>query len=245
MMKVYFFLLQFIICGLLFSAVQPPHGFEMGVAPEAISKEMKDVSNKESWEETRFVPPSPATVFGVNAIKSELAFWKNRLYRVELTLPLDSWLVVKDSLNKIYGPAWSLDTTSAEKSGSWGETKNGVSVFQLNSTGTVVVFADEEQKAFRFSDLFQGVLLYIIIAIAGLLVLNLLLGWLVTSRCKKCGSFAMKYQQVELSGLKDQSSELLTTSMHHDVTYAFKCSKCGHSRKDKYSGFWSYIRSKE
>lgn len=228
------------------NAQKTVHGFEMGSKQDEIAKNLKDISNPQSWEETRFEYDKPISLFGVEASKTELAFWNKRLYEVKINLPIEAWDIVKSNLDNKYGKAWIIDSLAAEKSGQWGETNNGVAVFQISGIGTVLTFKDETQKEFQFTDLFKGSLLYVIIAIVGLFVLNMTIGWLLTSYCKKCKSFNMKLVGKDWSNMKDYSTGVLDTpDFHHDTTYKYKCTKCGHARKDRYSGFWSYMRSKD
>ncbi|MDP2385062.1 MAG: hypothetical protein Q8M29_01705 [Bacteroidota bacterium] len=232
--------------GDLFSGT-PPHGFEMGKPTKQWEADgLKDISNPQSWEETRFEYGKPVTLFGIEANKAELAFWNKRLYEVKITLPMEAWDEVKKNLDKEYGQPWIIDTTVTEKSGQWGETKNGVAVYQISSFGTIVTFTDEAQKDFHFGDLFHGILLWIIVTIVGLFVLNWFIAWLLTSYCKRCKTFNMKLAGRDVDNFKDYNTEILgNANYHHDTTYKYKCSRCGHTRKDKYSGFWSYVRSKD
>jgi len=230
----------------LFSGT-PLHGFEMGKPSTQWQADgLKDISNPESWEETRFEYGKPVTLFGIVATKTELAFYNKRLYEVKIILPMEAWSVVKTNLDKEYGQPWIADTTNEEKSGQWGEVYSGVAVAQVNGIGTIITFSDAAQKDFHFGDLFHGVLLYIILTIVGLFVFNMIIGWLLTSFCKKCKTFNMKLQGQTLDNYKDYNTDLLgTRDIHHDTTYKYKCSKCGHVRKDRYSGFMSYMRSKD
>ncbi|MCE3295766.1 MAG: hypothetical protein K0R65_1480 [Crocinitomicaceae bacterium] len=220
----------------------PLEGISYGAAREDFPQKMKDISNPQSWEETRFVLPENRTVFGKTSSQTELVFWNKRLYQVNLTLPVESWDDLSAELNRKYGQPSSVDT--AAKSGNWMKGKETVSLYAL-STGLVLSFSDDTQKEFHFSDLLHGVLFYIIITIVGLFVLNWLFAKLITSYCKRCKTFNMEWTSVSTGNYKDYDPSPLSASMHHDTTHAFKCKKCGHVRKDRYSGFFSWMRSKD
>ncbi len=247
MSKKYFLLLAFQFFTLFVFSANQPHPFEMGKPKESYEADgLKDISNPESWEETKFEYGKPVVLFGITATKTELVFYNKRLYEVKVTLPLEAWETVKASLDKEYGAAWTIDTTREEKSGQWGEVYSGVSVWQINGLGTTITYTDAAQKEFHFSDLFHGVLLWVIVTIVGLFIFNWFIAWLLTSFCKRCKTFNMKLAGRDIGREKDYSTDILgSASMHHSTTYKYKCSKCGHTRKDKYSGFMSYMRSKD
>lgn len=224
--------------------VQLPGNFEMGKKSDTWKGYILDVSNPESWEETKFLYNQPVTLFGQKSLKTEIAFWNNRLYQVTISLPLNSWDEIVKILNKEYGKPWTIDTTKQYKSGAWGEPGNGVWVNQSYQT-TDISFNDDSQKEFHTADLFHGIIFYIIVTIVGLFLLNYVIATLINNYCSKCKTFNMKYQQVQIGLDKNYSTEILGRDMHHDTTYVFKCNKCGHIRKDKYSGFMSYMRSKD
>lgn len=220
----------------------PLDGISYGASKEDFKQEMKDISNPESWEETRFVMEENRTVFGKVSSKTELVFWNKRLYQVNLSLSVEDWNDLVSVLNAKYGQATSLDTVS--KMGNWFKGKETISLFALSDSLTLS-FSDDTQKEFHFSDLFHGVLLYIIITIVGLFVLNWFFAWMINSYCKRCKTFNMKWTGVTHSNYKDYDPSPLSREVHHDTTYAFKCSKCGHVRRDRYSGFWSFMRNKD
>lgn len=223
-------------------ASQIPHAFTMGSKPDVWSGQLIDVSNKQSWEETRYELRKASPFLGSQSAKTELRFWNNRLYEVAFTLAGNQWEKVKRALDQAYGDVWGLSLAAKEKSGQWGSSQNRVSVSQYGGM-TYVTFTDDAQKAFHLSDLFRGVLLYIILAIFGLFILNYALATLINRYCRKCGSFTMSLQSVTRENLKDYSTDFFDRDFHSDQVYAFRCAKCGHVRKDRYTGWWSFIRS--
>lgn len=224
------------------SASQIPHTFTMGAKPDNWKDQLSDISNKQSWEETRFLFAKPQVFLGKPAESTELGFWNNRLFEVKFTLTGNRWNEVRQALDKAYGDVWALHVTSAEKSGQWGTPKNRVLVNEYGGK-TDVTFTDDAQKEFHFTDLFRGVLLYIILAIAGLFILNYSIVTILNRYCRKCGSFAMELKTITRENVKDYSTDLFDRDFHSDQVYAFHCKKCGHVRKERYTGLWSFIRS--
>ena len=238
-----------ILIALQFSAMvcvsAVPPGFEMGKPVDQWKADItKDISNPQSWEETKFEYGKTSDVYGVQAQKTTIAFWNGRLYYVEMTLPEDAWYTLKPILDKEYGAPWALDSVSGYF-GMWGDTKQPVSVVLSKGYYTTISFQDDTQKEFHFGDLFKGVLLWIIVTIVGLFVLNWFIAWILTSYCKRCKTFNMKIAGTEIGRDKNYSTEIFGADMHHDTTYKYKCAKCGHVRKDRYSGFFNYMRSKD
>ncbi len=226
----------------IYAADLPLDGYRYGAKRQDFKQAMKDISNPESWEETKFELLEKRSVLGSLSSRTELVFWNERLYTVNLSLPPEDWGKLEQALNARYGAPSSMDTVS--KMGIWMKDKETVSMY-VSLDRIVLGFSDESQKEFHFGDLFHGVLLYIILSIVGLFVLNWLFAWLITDYCKRCKSFSMKMTAVEHDNLKDYSTSVLGRDLHYDKTYVHQCSKCGHIRRDRYRGFWDYMRSKD
>lgn len=239
--SILFALLLFYAC--LLKAQQLPEGFEMGKPVDQWKQFTTDISNPESWEETKFKYNQLVTYKGFSSQNTEITFWNNRLYAISLTLDKDHWKDLKSIFDKEYGKAWTEDTTSGKIWIQWGEEKNRVWLHEFYDK-IIVEFSDETQKEFHASDLLHGILFYIIITIIGLFIVYYTIAWLLTSWCKGCKTFNMKLQPgVEISNAKDYSTDFFTKNIQHDRTYKYKCSKCGSMRKDRYSGFWEARRN--
>ena len=68
-----------------------------------------------------------------------------------------------------------------------------------------VAFFDESQKEFHFSDLFQGMVLWVISVIVGLFILYVFVSWKFSSYCSKCKSFKVKLQELSVENPIDYS----------------------------------------
>ena len=230
-MKTLLFILPF-----LFLSIQAEESFKspaseinFGDSSKKLIVEYLDISNPQSWEETEFEIKRIEPFFEVLPGKKKVAFWNDKMYKVTFQFPND----VSEKL---------IPKFNAESS-NWAIRKG--SIFMLSSQdGTTLFFTDESQKEFHFTDLFRGVLAYIIITIVSMFAVYFLIAWLITSYCSRCKTFNMQLIKVDFSNLKDYDPSLFSSDQHQDTTYIHKCSKCGNIRKDKYSGFWSWYRTK-
>lgn len=244
-MKTLLFILPF-----LFLSIQAEESFKspvseinFGDSSKKLIVEYLDISNPQSWEETEFEIKRIEPFFEVLPGKKKVAFWNDKMYKVTFKFPNDVSEKLIPKFNAEYGQYQYSRPSGSELSTNWAISKG--SIFMLSSQdGTTLFFTDESQKEFHFTDLFRGVLAYIIITIVSMFAVYFLIAWLITSYCSRCKTFNMQLIKVDFSNLKDYDPSLFSSDQHQDTTYIHKCSKCGSIRKDKYSGFWSWYRTK-
>lgn len=240
-------LLLFVFTLSIFASAQTEvSGYKFGSSSKDLPSSCKDVSNPQGWEETAFEIEEIRSFLGFTSSKTLLTFYKGRLADINLYFPIENYEELKKALEKSY--ELPLDTTQGE---SVNYLKGNMYYYLAKSGDTCwLSISDNAQKEFHFKDLFQGVLLWIIVTIIGLFVVNWLFAWMINSFCKACKSFGMEFKELSLENYKDYSLNdgyqfLERPDFHHDKVYKFQCKKCGHIRSDRYSGFWSWLRSKE
>ena len=214
-----------------------------GEPSEKLTVDKSDISNPQSWEETEFQIKNPTSFLGEIPSRKTISFWNDRMHAVRFSFSGDVGAKLIENLTKEYGAYQYSEMSGRDLATSW---KIGtIDIMLLSSKTEASLFiSDSAQKEFHFSDLFHGILFYLILTFVGMFGGYLFLGWLFTSYCNRCKTFNMKITGVTLSNLKDYDPSLLSSSMHSDTTYVHKCSKCGNIRKDRYSGFWDWYRSK-
>jgi hypothetical protein len=216
----------------------PFERLEMGMSAKEWKEFADDVSNPESWEETRFELRKPALFFGVVASQTRLLFWNDRLYAVEMEFPDTTWAGLTEILRVRYGEPWKMD--SAAREGRWGEALKGVWTRRSGASVWLTAY-DNTQKDFQWRDVFKGVMLYVILTLAGLFAAYFLIAHLVTSFCPRCKAFSMELQEgvhrSNLSSYHTDASLFSTPHIEYDVSYTYKCKRCGYVRRDTYSGW--------
>ena len=246
-MKPFLFTVSFFFCLLtVFSNKQLPFSeFKFGDNKEKFNSYLIDISNSNSWEETKFIYSGTSTIFGLNPSKIELTFWNNRLCNLSIELPINELKQVESQLNTIYGKSTTVTYDSNNVELNWKSSDH--IVFITNYPKTILLnFQDEKQKDFHFTDLFHGILFYLIVVIVGLFVVYWFIVWMINSYCKNCKTFNMKYQEILLENPTDYSHMdgvqvfFERPEMHYDKVYKFKCNKCGNIRNDRYGSWWSW-----
>lgn len=205
---------------------------EAQVAPGAVA------SGDEKAAEIAVVQRKGLELFGVAGIEAEHRFWNHRLYETRLSMPRGQWPTLMEGMRQAYGAPASVEASLGDQSATWNLPRGRISAYQ--STRYVIVsFTDSSQKDFRWSDLLAPVNLLVV----GVLVAMLLLWFgavhLLTSWCPNCKRFSMRMGGRTLSPAQDQSGDLLSVDYQHDVTFRYRCSRCGYGKAERYSGFWS------
>lgn len=253
MHRIFHALVFSLACGALaaISAENPFTGLDFGSPPDAVKATAKDVSNKQSWEETAYEVNNPpyALLGQFKSDKCTLTYYNKRLYSVRCEFGRDAFEAIYTNFVARRKIPKDRDFAKKDKSATWyGEYKDGrftevLNIYQL-SDSTTVVYTDETQKDFRLKDLFRGMTPWIILAIVGLFVAYLAFGWLLTSKCPKCKKRKLKITGKSYDNPRDYNPDILgTPDVHWDEIYHYKCANCGHEKDDVYSGFWSWRRS--
>lgn len=243
MKTIYFFSLIF-FTSTIFSQLDLPFSeFKFGDGKEVYKSDVKDISLNSAGQETTFQYLEKIDLLGTSPSSVDLNFYNNRLFSVNFALSSADFDKILQNLNQKYGKSWSFSGDSS----SWNWDLKNVKIRCSNAYGTnMVSFSDESQKDFHFSDLFKGMVLWILVTIVGLFVLYWFITWLFSSYCKKCKSFNMKYQEISLENPTNYSHmdgiQIIDErpDFHYDKVYKFKCNKCGNTRDERYSSWWSW-----
>lgn len=219
----------------------PIHGIKFGDSKEKLKVTVKDISNPNSWEETKFQVIELDSWNNLNPSSKEITFWNDRLCELSMSFSGNLSKQLIPIFDQEYGKKYVSDSTYY----SWGKDENSIvmTVSFGDYPSTTIYWTDESQKEFHYSDLMKGVIFWIIVSILGLFVLNWIFAWLMTSFCKNCRTFNMGLTTIEHDNLKDYGTGL-GKELYYDKNYMYKCKKCGNTRKDRFSGFWSYLRNK-
>lgn len=248
-MKSYFLLFSFcfVALGLFAKGDLPFSEFKFGEEKEVYKFNIKDISLNHATQESKFQYLEKMDLLGTNPTSVDLDFWNNRLFSVNFTFSSSDFEKILKSLNQEYGKSWSYSGDSS----SWNWDLKTVKIRSSNAYGTnVVSFSDESQKDFHFADLFKGMVLWVLISIVGLFVVYWFITWLFSSYCNKCKTFNMKYQEISLENPTNYSHmdgiQIIydRPDFHYDKVYKFKCNKCGNTRDERYSSWWSWYGSK-
>lgn len=204
------------------------------------NKQLTDISNPNSWEETAFVLNEKHSFFGLESEKVELSFYNDRLYGWNMFFDAKQWNSLRDILTSKIDANGKIDET--KKEGYWyGEgAKKQFAVFTSNNQMTLY-FTDDTQKDFHWQDLFSDSLLYVMLTIVGGIVLYFLLAWLYTSYCPQCRSFSMEHirrdthsRTINTGTFTEQllgGGEIKIRLKHKDT---YRCKKCGHTKSYKF-----------
>lgn len=251
--KVYWILLLIMVVQNL-NATEWISGLQMGMSSEKILEISKNISNPNSWEETEFELTSldNITIFQETPKKCVLTFHNDRLFRIQVSFPKEKF----DSLNKVIstqlGEPDPKDTelNNKERSISWyGEYKDESFTYILNFyefyDDVVIRYSEDSQKSFRFTDLWKGSILWVILSLVGLFSAYFVFGFLVTSYCSNCHTFNLEVTGKTYANPTDYDPSLFGRDVHWDEIYHYRCKKCKHEKNDRYSGFWSWHRNKE
>lgn len=249
------------ICSALFALITPAliaaqnpfSGFEFGTSAESIKKNAKDVSNKQSWEETAYAVENPPYILlgQFKPSRCTLTYYNKRLATASCEFSRELFeAILTDCIAARKQPA-NAELTKRDKSANWygpyrdGRFEDTLRIYQL-SGATMVVYSDEKQKDFRFVDLFRGATPWVILAIVGLFVAYLAFGWLLTSKCPKCKTRKLKITGKSFENPKDYNPDLFgNADIHWDEIFHYKCANCGFEKDDRYSGFMNWWRSRE
>jgi len=236
---------------LLFAAAQNPFtGIEFGASAKHVKATAKDVSNKQSWEETAFdiINPPYTLLNQFKPAKCTLTYHNDRLFQLHCEFARAQFEAIYTNLIAQRKIPKDKELAKQDKSASWyGEYKEGrftdtLTVYQSGAR-TVVSYSDETQKDFRFTDLFRGMVPWLILAFVGLFAGYMLFGWLMTSKCPKCKTRKLKVTGKTYDNPQDYDPGLFSSDVHWDEVYHYKCAKCGFEKDDRYSSFWSWRRS--
>lgn len=225
-------------------------GIEFGSSPDAVKATAKDVSNKQSWEETAFevVNPPYSLLNQFKPAKCVLTYYNKRLFSMRCDFARAQFEAIYTNLIARRKIPKDKELAKKDKSATWyGEYRDGrfEDVLQIYQSGayTAVSYSDEKQKDFRFGDLFKGMIPWLILAFVGLFAGYMLFGWLMTSKCPKCKKRKMKVTGKSFDNPHDYDPGLFSADVHWDEVYHFRCKNCGYEKDDRYSGFWSWRRS--
>jgi len=218
-------------------------GIEIGKSVESLDS--TKISNKIAGDDT-YLDYSEFKFYGQKPESATLSFYHNRLFAVSMKFPESTWDILIPKITEKYGKTWS---GKIEKAGSyWGDTKAITIKMTVENNQLLVDFSDYRQKEMNFSDWMSPMVLYPILAIIGMFIIYLVLGWFYTSRCPKCKSFSLELLPgVELGKNVDYNldiSPLALPENYHDKTYTYKCKKCGHIHKETHSGWWQWYANK-
>lgn len=231
----------------------PFNGIVFGSASETIQAGARDVSNKQSWEETAFEVANPPYVLlqQFKPSRCTLTYYKKRLYSARCEFDRDTFRAILDGITAMRQKPSNLELAKRDKSATWygayrdGRFEDTLNLYQL-SDATVVDYSDEKQKDFRFGDLFRGMTPWLILTIVGLFVLYLTVAWLLSSKCPKCKRRKLKITGKSFHNPKDYNPDILgSPDVHWDEVYHYKCAHCGFEKDDRYSGFMNWWRSRE
>lgn len=232
-------------------AQNPFTGIEFGSSPDAVKATAKDVSNKQSWEETAYevVNPPYALLGQFKPAKCVLTYYNKRLMNARCEFAREQFEAIYTNLIAVRKIPKDKDLKKADKSATWyGDFRDGrfedvLQIYQLGAH-TMVSYSDEKQKDFRFGDLFKGMIPWLILAFVGLFAGYMLFGWLMTSKCPKCKKRKLRVTGKSFDNPADYNPTILgTPDIHWDEVYHYQCANCGYEKHDRYSGYMSWWRS--
>ncbi|MBX3723960.1 MAG: hypothetical protein KF713_19085 [Turneriella sp.] len=235
------------------AAQNPFTGLEFGTTTAAIPKSAKDVSNKQSWDETAFQVENPNyTLLGkFKPARCTLTYYKKRLTSARCEFSRALFETIFDTFSAARKKPDNAELAKRDKSATWygpyrdGRFEDTLNVYQLSDV-TVVTYSDEKQKDFRFGDLFRGMTPWLILSIVGLFAAYLAFGWLMTSKCPKCKTRKLKITGKSFDNPKDYNPDLFgNADIHWDEVYHYKCAHCGFEKDDRYSGFMNWWRNRD
>lgn len=184
----------------------------------------------------------PTSLLGRPATTATLGFWNHRLFEIELQFPEESFDELVTALKAELGEPWRLELDKPhDKSAAWSLPQGALALYQVNQH-TVVRFWDDSQKELRLSDFLHGTGLALIGTVLGLFLAMFLIASAVSAWCPSCHSFGMREAGRSVDGYRDHSADPFSTNLRADVSYRYVCSKCGHRKVDRYSGFWDRNR---
>ncbi len=242
--------LLWLLLSLPLSAQTPFTGITFGTSPDTVKATAKDVSNKQSWEETAFEVINPP-FFLLNQFKPAkcvLTYYNKRLMNARCDFARGQFEAIYTNFIAARKIPKDRELAKADKSATWyGDFRDSrfTEMLQVYQSGanTVVSYTDETQKDFRFKDLFRGATPWVILAIVGLFAGYMIFGWLMTSKCPKCKTRKLKVTGKSYDNPKDYDPGIFSRDVHWDEIYHYKCTNCGFEKDDVYSGFWSWRRS--
>lgn len=221
----------------------PFQEFKFGDGTEAYKSTSKEISSYNNGQEVYYEYLKKIDVLETYPSSVELRFYSNRLHTVNFSYTATEFEKLKQGLIQKYGKSWAY----AANSNSWNwdlkEVKIRASKVEENY---FVEFYDESQKDFHFTDLFKGMVLWVMIVIVGMFVVYLFISWLFSSYCVKCKTFNVKFQEISLENPVDYSymdgHQILYQAPEtiYDKVFKFKCNKCGNTRNERYSSWWSW-----
>lgn len=215
------------------SLVEAPFGKnEAEVAPGVAF-----VTEPKTGEETTLTRAG-APFLGLASRNATYAFWNHRLHQVNFEFRLDEFDALVAALTKALGEPANTENKPGARKATWYLGAPFVSVWESSGHVTVLC-SDRSQKDFRWEDLLQGQMPSVIGAVVGLFLLLFLVSSAVTSWCPKCHSFSMKQGGRSVDSFTDVSPSPLSVDYRANVSFQYRCAKCGHQKTDRYDGFWS------
>ena len=232
---------------------EPPFtGLEFGSPISALSSAARDVSNKQSWEETAFQVENPGyTLLGeFKPSRCTLTYHNKRLYSARCEFSRGDFAAILAGITASRKKPDNAELGKRDKSATWygpfreSRFDDTLNLYQLGDT-TIVAYSDEKQKDFRFGDLFRGMTPWIILSIVGLFAAYLAFAWLLSSKCPKCKKRKLKITGKSFENPKDYNPDLFgNADIHWDEVYHYRCAHCGFEKDDRYSGFMNWWRSR-
>lgn len=216
-----FFLAFFLLIHSVFAQIDWQE-FKMGSSAKKWKDKAKNVSNPNLPEEERYILNEKVNFYGLQAQETELYFFYDRLYRVEMKFPLNANQNVQEIIEK--------------------NNLRGKFYVNVGYDGTVKVsYTDYSQKEFRASDLLRPPAIYVILVIIAAFVVWWSLMWLWVSYCPRCRSFAMKHIKREMqSRYRDNPDQSVVESIFSPSLQSYtvnkdhyKCKNCGYTKTYK------------
>lgn len=190
-----------------------------------------------SSEETKIVR-ADATLLGVPVTKAEYTFWYHRLHEASFEFGPGRFDALEAALTAALGPPERREGKAGARETTWYPAVGLVALFE-GKERVRVYCSDRSQKDLQWRDVLQPPLLSAAGAVVGLFLLLFFVASLVTSWCPKCHSFAMKETGRSVDSFTDVSPSPTSVNYRANVSFRYRCAKCGHQKTDRYDGFWS------
>ncbi len=228
-----------VVVACAFTAAAQPALVEVpfGKSEAEVAPGVTFVTEPKTGEETT-LSRAGATLLGLTSTKADYAFWNHRLHEVHFEFRADEFDTVVGALTGAVGQPVKLEQKSGAREATWYLGAALVSAYESGGR-LVVLCSDRSQKDFRWGDLLLGQGPAVLGAFVGLFLLLFLIVSAATSWCAKCHSFSMKQTGRSVAGSTDHSPSPLSVDYRENVSFSFRCSKCGHQKTDRYDGFWS------
>ncbi|MBL8924440.1 MAG: hypothetical protein JNJ54_36665 [Myxococcaceae bacterium] len=188
-------------------------------------------------EETKLARTDVAFL-GVPATRAEYVFWRHRLSEVSFQVRGEKFDEVVAAATKALGEPLRSEGQLGARERSWRAGPAFVHVAEREGR-VEVVCSDRTQLELTWRDVLEPPMLAAIGTVIGLFVLLFAVVSLVTSWCPKCRSFAMKDAGRAIDSYTDVSPSPLSVDYRANVSFRYRCAKCGHQRTDRFDGFWS------